>query len=115
MKITSFTGGISEKEKIMVDDRISDIQSNIYTLHERSQRTKSDLETHEAVCAIRYQGIEEKLDKLNKMVEENNKQIADLHRLATESKMGLKTLLFLGSVSVGVAGFIYTVMSIYKG
>jgi hypothetical protein len=99
----------------MADDRFSDIQNNIYTLHERSQRTKSDLETHEAVCAIRYQGIEEKLDKLNRMVEENNKQISDLHRIATESKMGFRTVMFLGSMVVTLAGFIYTIMSIYKG
>lgn len=99
----------------MAEDRFSDIQNNIYTLHERSQRTKSDLETHEAVCAIRYQGIEEKLDKLNRMVEENNKQISDLHRIATESKIGFRTVLFLGGMIVTIASFIYTVMSIYKG
>lgn len=97
------------------DNRFSDIQTNIYTLHERSQKTKSELETHEAVCALRYQGIQEKLDKLNDMVEENNKQIAELHKIATESKIGFRTVMFLGSVSVAIAGFIYTVMSIYKG
>jgi hypothetical protein len=99
----------------MAEDKFSDIQTNINTLHERSQRTKSDLETHEAVCAIRYQVIDEKLDKLNDMVEENNKQISDLHRIATESKMGFRTIMFLGSMTAALAGFIYTIMSIYKG
>lgn len=99
----------------MTEERITDIQQNIYTLHERSQKTKSELETHEAVCAIRYQGIEEKLDKLNSMVEENNKQIADLHRIATEGKIGFRTTMFIGSLVIAIAGFVYTVMSIYKG
>lgn len=97
-----------------MDDRISDIQNNIYTLHERSQRTKSELETHEAVCAIRYQGIDEKLDKLTRALEENSKQIADLHRIATESKVGFKTLMFLGGFAVAAAGFYYTVLSILR-
>jgi hypothetical protein len=101
----------------MVDDKekILDIQSNINTLHERSQRTKSELETHEAVCAIRYQGIQEKLEELNKMVADNNKQIADLHRIATESTVGFRTIMFLGGIAVGLAGFIYTLQSIIKG
>jgi hypothetical protein len=99
----------------MSEDRINDIQQNIYTLHERSQKTKSELETHEAVCAIRYQGIDEKLDRLSRMVEENNKQIADLHRIATEGRVGFKTTMFLGSIIVATAGFVYTLMSIYKG
>ena len=35
-------------------DLTDDIKKNINWLHERSQKTKSDLETHEAVCAERW-------------------------------------------------------------
>lgn len=97
------------------DTRITDIQNNIYTLHERSQKTKSELETHEAICSLRYQILEEKLDKLNSMIEINNKQIADLHRIATEGRVGFKTTMIIGTFVTAVAGFVYTLLSIYRG
>lgn len=96
----------------MSEDNISDIKTNIYTLHERSQQTKSDLASHEAVCSERYKNIHEKLDNLNDIVTENNRQIAELHKIASESKMSFKTIMFIGTVVAGIAGFVYTIMNI---
>lgn len=98
-----------------MDDTQSDIKQNIYQLHERSQRTKSALETHEAVCAERYERIFEKLDALNEMVERNNEQINELYTLATQSKMSFKTIIFLGSLIGGLTAFAYTLMKLYNG
>ena len=99
----------------MSEDYISnDIRNNLDRLHERSQKTKSDLLTHEAICAERYKFLQETLDRMNKAIETNSQQIAELHKLATESKVSLKTIFFLGSVSVGIAGFVYTILSIFN-
>jgi uncharacterized protein (UPF0335 family) len=96
-----------------MDEHFQDIKNNIYQLHERSQKTKSHLETHEAVCAERYKQIITSIERLNNIVEGNNSRIQELHNLASESKMGFKTIMFLGTVITGITAFVYTVMGMF--
>lgn len=89
-----------------------DIKKNINWLHERSQKTKSDLETHEAVCAERYIHISQSLASLNTSIEQSNKRIQELNDTVSASKVSLKTLMFIGSFILAVSGFIYTIIGI---
>ena len=91
-----------------------DIKENINRLHERSQKTKSDLDTHEAVCAERYKNLLIALERMDKAIEHNNQQVASLYSLATESKVSLKTLIRIGTLFAFVVGIIYTILGIYS-
>lgn len=87
---------------------------NINWLHERTQQTKSDLSTHEAVCAERYEQLQKTLEKMDKAIEDNSKQIADLHKMATQGRTSFRTLLFVGAFITGIATFIYTILGIFN-
>ena len=71
-----------------------DVKKNINWLHERSQKTKSDLETHEAVCAERYIHISKSLSALNASIEQSNKRIQEeeINSVDTNSKFSSGTL-----------------------
>lgn len=90
----------------------TDIKNNINTLHERTQKTKTDLMTHEAICAERYVHLQETLERMNKAIDLNTQQISDLHKIATESRVSIKTIFIIGSIVLSVTGFIYTVINI---
>ena len=98
-----------------MDESIAaEIKQNIHWLHERSQKTKSELETHEAVCAERYKNITDNLLRLSESIEATNSQVKELHQLATASRVSFKTILFVGAVVAGITGFIYTMMNIFN-
>jgi len=96
------------------EDVTQDLKKNIETLHNRSQKTKGDLQTHEAVCAERYKNLLIALEKMDTAIEQNNVQIKSLHNLAIEGKVSLKTLIKLGAFIAFILGVVYTAMGVYS-
>lgn len=96
------------------EDVAKEIKENINRLHERSQKTKSDLDTHEAVCAERYKNLLIALERMDKAIEHNNQQVTNLYNLASEGKVSLKTLIRLGTFFAFVIGAVYTILGIYN-
>jgi methionine synthase II (cobalamin-independent) len=93
---------------------LDQIQKDIETLHERTQLTKSEFATHEAVCAARYEKIMENFERLQEQIQYTFEEVQDLKNLATQGKSSLKTLVFIGMFIAGLVGFIYTALSIFR-
>lgn len=93
---------------------LDQIQKDIETLHERTQLTKSEFATHEAVCAARYEKIMENFERLQEQIQYTFEEVQDLKNLATQGKSSLKTLVFIGMFITGLVGFIYTALSIFR-
>lgn len=93
---------------------LDQIQKDIETLHERTQLTKSEFATHEAVCAERYEKIMENFERLQEQIQYTFEEVQDLKNLATQGKSSLKTLIFIGMFVAGLVGFIYTALSIFR-
>lgn len=93
---------------------LDQIQKDIETLHERTQLTKSEFATHEAVCAARYEKIMENFERLQEQIQYTFEEVQDLKNLATQGKSSLKTLVFIGMFVAGLVGFIYTALSIFR-
>jgi len=89
-----------------------DTKQNLNWLHERTQQTKSDVSTHEAVCAERYNNLMNTITKLEEALASNTKQIAELHKIASEGKTSFKTVLFIGGLVTGITTIIYTLLGI---
>lgn len=89
-------------------------QDQLNWLHERTQKTKSDLSTHEAVCAERYKQILDTISRMEANIEKNATAISDLHKIASEGKTSFKTILLLGGIVTGIATLVYTVLEILK-
>lgn len=100
--------------KELYEDVTQEIKQNIDRLHERSQRTKSALETHEAVCAERYKNLLIALEKMDKAIEHNNSQVSNLHNLATEGRVSLRTLIKLGAFITFILSTIYILLGVYN-
>lgn len=93
---------------------LDQIQKDIETLHERTQLTKSEFATHEAVCAARYEKIMENFERLQEQIQYTFEEVQDLKKLATQGKSSLKTLIFIGMFIAGLVSFIYTALSIFR-
>lgn len=93
---------------------LDQIHKDIETLHERTQLTKSEFATHEAVCAARYEKIMENFERLQEQIQYTFEEVQDLKNLATQGKSSLKTLVFIGMFITGLVGFIYTALSIFR-
>jgi len=93
---------------------LDQIQKDIETLHERTQLTKSEFATHEAVCAARYEKIMENFERLQEQIQYTFEEVQDLKNLATQGKSSLKTLIFIGMFIAGLVSFIYTALSIFR-
>jgi chromosome segregation ATPase len=93
---------------------LDQIHKDIETLHERTQLTKSEFATHEAVCAARYEKIMENFERLQEQIQYTFEEVQDLKKLATQGKTSLKTLVFIGIFIAGLVSFIYTTISVFK-
>jgi len=93
---------------------LDQIQKDVETLHDRTQATKLELSTHEAVCAERYAKIMENFERLQEQIQFTFDEVQELKLLATQGKTSLKTLIFIGMFFAGLAGFIYTVISMFR-
>jgi hypothetical protein len=93
---------------------LDQLQKDVETLHERTQETKRELSTHEAVCAERYEKMMENFERLQEQIQYTFEEVQDLKILATQGRSSLKTLIFLGMFVAGVTSFIYTVLNMIR-
>ena len=89
------------------------IKEDIRVLHERSQDNKLRIAAHEAACDERYNSILTMLEDAHLQQVEIHKEIHRLSDLATQGKTSLKTLLWIGSLVVGIGTLIYTLIAIF--
>lgn len=86
----------------MAEVTIPHLEKDVNTLHERTQETKSQLNTHEAVCQERYENILSTIDKYDNKIKAIHKEVLELKTLATQGKTSLRTLFFIGTIVAAV-------------
>ncbi len=97
----------------MVDEKIlkrelDHYKEDIEHLHSRTQETKAQITTHEAVCEERYHSIMEALKRFEKRLDGVHEEMAQLKTLAIQGRFSLKTAIFLGSLVSGIVALWYT-------
>lgn len=97
-------------------DELSDIREEIRRLHERTQQTKSNLESLRVLSDARNDNIVAALNKLaenyeliNKDLKELSDKIEKLNLIASTGKASIRTLLIVGGI---IGSFIALVVSI---
>lgn len=75
---------------------------------------KARLDTHEALCALRYQQILEKLEQQNDQITHLTSKVESLTTLATKGTTTLANYIWLGSATVAVSTFIIMVLKTFK-
>lgn len=93
---------------------LDQLQKDVETLHDRTQATKLELSTHEAVCAERYAKIMENFERVQEQIQFTFDELQELKLLATQGKSSLKTLVFIGLFVAGLSSFIYTIVNMFK-
>ena len=87
----------------MVDEiSTTHLEKDVNVLHERTQETKAQLNTHEAVCQERYENILSTIDKYDNKIKAIHKEVLELKTLATQGKTSLRTLFFMGTVVAAI-------------
>ena len=88
-----------------------DIEASVDTLHERTQKLRLDISTHEAVCEERYTQLLKTLEKMDIRLDMMQREVKDLREMALTGRVSLRTLLWVGSVTGGAAAL---VLSLFK-
>jgi len=91
-----------------------DIEKSIDTLHERTQQTKLEFSTHEAVCQERYEQLIKNMQSMSNCLNEMRKEVNELKTMATSGKISLKTLLWIGGVTGSIIGLGITIANYLK-
>jgi SMC interacting uncharacterized protein involved in chromosome segregation len=91
-----------------------DIESSIDTLHERTQKLRLDISTHEAVCEERYTQLLKTLEKMDYRLDCMQREVKDLREMALTGKISLKTLLWVGSATGGAVALVLSVLKVIK-
>lgn len=91
-----------------------DIESSIDTLHERTQKLRLDISTHEAVCEERYTQLLKTLEKMDLRLDMMQREVKDLREMAITGKISLKTLLWVGSATGGAVALVLSVLKVIK-
>lgn len=91
-----------------------DIDSSIDTLHERTQKLRLDISTHEAVCEERYTQLLKTLEKMDYRLDCMQREVKDLREMALTGKISLKTLLWVGSATGGAAALVLSLLKVIK-
>ena len=86
----------------MAEVTIPHLEKDVNVLHERTQETKAQLNTHEAVCQERYENILSTIDKYDNKIKAIHKEVLELKTLATQGKTSLRTLFFMGTVVAAI-------------
>lgn len=81
---------------------LDQIQIEIERLHERSQSNKAEIQSHEAVCEERYQNIVNMFKRLETRLDKIDAEVDSIKEVATTGRASLKTLLWVGGVTVGL-------------
>lgn len=92
---------------------LNQIQIEIERLHERSQNNKAEIQSHEAVCEERYLNIVNMFQRMEKQMCKMDKEIEEIRELATTGKASLRTLLWVGGVSVGIVSLLSMIINIF--
>jgi len=91
---------------------LDQIQIEIERLHERSQNNKAEISSHEAVCEERYLNIVKMFERMEKQMCKMDKEIEGIRDLATTGRASLKTLLWVGGLSVGMISLLSMIINI---
>ena len=91
-----------------------DIESSIDTLHERTQKLRLDISTHEAVCEERYTQLLKTLEKMDLRLDIMQREVKDLREMAITGRISLKTLLWVGSVTGGAAALVLSLLKVIR-
>lgn len=98
----------------MIRVDIMDIESSIDTLHERTQKLRLDISTHEAVCEERYTQLLKTLEKMDLRLDLMQREVKDLREMAITGKISLKTLLWVGSATGGAVALVLSILKVIK-
>jgi SMC interacting uncharacterized protein involved in chromosome segregation len=98
----------------MIRVDIMDIESSIDTLHERTQKLRLDISTHEAVCEERYTQLLKTLEKMDLRLDIMQREVKDLREMAITGRISLKTLLWVGSVTGGAAALVLSLLKVIR-
>ena len=93
---------------------IMDIEASVDTLHERTQKLRLDISTHEAVCEERYTQLLKTLEKMDIRLDMMQREVKDLREMALTGRISLRTLLWVGSVTGGAAALVLSLLKIIK-
>lgn len=91
-----------------------DIESSIDTLHERTQKLRLDISTHEAVCEERYTQLLKTLEKMDNRLDCMQDEIKNLREMALTGKISLRTLLWVGSATGGAVALVLSLLKYIK-
>jgi hypothetical protein len=99
-----------------MSNELSEIKEDIRRLHERTQQTKSNLESLKVLSDARNENILKTLTKLAENYEAINSDIKDLsekierlNMIATSGKASIRTLLIVGGLISSIVGMIVAV------
>lgn len=99
-----------------MSNELADIREEIRRLHERTQQTKSNLESLKVLSEVRNDNLVDALTKLaenyeriNNDIKELSEKIEKLNILATSGKASIRTLLILGGLISSLVGMIVAV------
>jgi len=91
---------------------LDQIQIEIERLHERSQNNKAEIQSHEAVCEERYLNIVKMFERMETQMLKMDREIEQIRELATTGRASLKTLLWVGGVSVTIISLLAMIINI---
>jgi len=91
---------------------LDQIQIEIERLHERSQNNKAEIQSHEAVCEERYLNIVKMFERMETQMLKMDREIEQIRELATTGRASLKTLLWVGGVSVTIISLLTMIINI---
>jgi len=91
---------------------LDQIQVEIERLHERSQNNKAEIQSHEAVCEERYLNIVKMFERMETQMLKMDREIEQIRELATTGRASLKTLLWIGGVSVTIISLLTMIINI---
>lgn len=92
---------------------LDQIQIEIERLHERSQSNKAEIQSHEAVCEERYQNIVTMFQRLEARLDKMDTEVEQIRDLATTGRASLKTLLWVGGVTVTIISLLSMILNIF--
>jgi vacuolar-type H+-ATPase subunit E/Vma4 len=92
---------------------LDQIQIEIERLHERSQSNKAEIQSHEAVCEERYQNIVNMFKRLETRLDKIDGEVDTIREMATTGRASLKTLLWIGGVTVTVISLLTMILNVF--
>jgi len=92
---------------------LDQMQIEIERLHERSQSNKAEIQSHEAVCEERYQNIVTMFQRLESRLDKMDAEVVQIRDLATTGRASLKTLLWVGGVTVTTISLLSMLFNIF--